>query len=140
MAFSELCNSIISNLLFESVNRTYIPQVNAEIEVIKNRLKGNRGEFKKEMKLMKKKFISNLVKNNHDSLLVKFFPNLIEKKDVSDDGFYALLFDNPENWSGMTEGLFREFASKMESIIVNGYRKNHHQHDNLKYLRHDYLR
>lgn len=140
MAFSELCNSIISNLLFESVNWTYVPQVDGEIEVIKNKLRGNRGEFKKEMKLMKKKFISNLVKNNHDSLLVKFFPNLIEKKDVSDDGFYALLFDNPENWSNMSEGLFKEFANKIEDVIVNAYRKNHHQYDNLKYLRYDYLK
>ena len=140
MAFSELCNSILTDLLFENFSLNYVADINYRIENLKSKLKGNKVEFRVALKGIKKKFISKLIQSNYNSLLTDFFPHLEIQKAVSDDAFYNLLFHNPDNWSGMTEEIFRKFAEKVEGIINHFGDMNNQQYENMKYLRHTYTK
>ena len=140
MAFTELCDSILSNLLFENFSINYIAKINYEIESLKTKKRGNKTEFRSALKGIKKKLISKLIQSNYKSMLTDFFPHLERQKGVSDDAFYNLLFQNPDNWSGMTEDIFRRFAEKMEGIINYFAELNNHQYENIKYLRHTYVK
>jgi hypothetical protein len=140
MPFTELCDSILSSLLFENFSINYIAKINYEIESLKTKLRGNRSEFRLALKVIKKKLISKLIQSNYKSMLSDFFTHLERQKSVSDDAFYNLLFQNPDNWSGMTEDIFRRFAEKMEGIINYFAELNNHQYENIKYLRHTYVK
>ena len=140
MPFTELCDSILSNLLFENFSINYIAKVNYEIESLKTKKRGNKTEFRIALKGIKKKLISKSIQSNYKSMLTDFFPHLERQKSVSDDAFYNLLFQNPDNWSGMTEDIFRRFAEKMEGIINYFAELNNHQYENIKYLRHTYVK
>jgi len=140
MPFTELCDSILSSLLFENFSINYIARLNYEIENLKTSKRGNKTEFRSALKGIKKKLISKLIQSNYKSLLTDFFPHLEREKGVSDDAFYNLLFQNPDNWSGMTEDIFRRFAEKMEGIINYFGDLNNQQYGNMKYLRHTYAK
>jgi hypothetical protein len=138
--FCELYNDIIEEILNESLAIGYIADLNKEIESLKRQLKGNRIQFRKELKKIKKRLIGKLVKENHNNLLSDFFPHLKDKTKLSDDEFRAVLFTNPDNWSNITMEDFQKFSHTVENSINYFYQRNHHENDNIKYLRHDYVK
>jgi len=140
MPFTELCDSILSNLLFENFSTNHVADIDYRIKNLKSKSRTNKVEFRVALKGIKKKLISKLIQSNYKSLLTDFFPHLEREKSVSDDAFYNLLFQNPDNWSGMTEDIFRRFAEKTEGIINYFAELNNHQYENIKYLRHTYVK
>jgi hypothetical protein len=140
MNFTNLCNLILEDLMLEALQTSDLSKINSELEVVKNKFRGNKGEFKKQLKYFKKKFIAKIVKENYNSLLTTYFPQLVKHKSTTDDAFYNLLFKHPDMWTDMTEELFKDFVLKVEDAITYFSRRNNAELDNLRFLAHGYMR
>ena len=58
MNFTNLCNLILEDLMLEALQTSDLSKINSELEVVKNKFRGNKVEFKKQLKYFKKKFIN----------------------------------------------------------------------------------
>jgi hypothetical protein len=131
---------ILDDILSESLTFDYISDLNNEIEILKKRVKGNKIEFQKELKVIKKRLMCKLIKENYRKLMIDFFPQLKDKSKLPDAEFQSFLFSNPENWSNLSIENFKEFSHRVEDSINYFYQRNHHENDNLKYLRYNYVK
>jgi hypothetical protein len=136
----EVYNNLVDEILNESLAIGYISDLNRELEKLKRQLKGNKEQFRNELKKIKKRLISKLIKENYKKLLSDFFPHLKDKTQLSDTEFQSLLFSNPENWSNISIEDFQNFSHTVENSINYFYQRNNHEYDNIKYLRHDYVK
>lgn len=136
----EVYNNLVDEILNESLAIGYISDLNRELEKLKRQLKGNKEQFRNELKMIKKRLISKFIKENYKKLLSDFFPHLKDKTQLSDTEFYSLLFSNPENWSNLSIENFQNFSHTVENSINYFYQRHNHEYDNLKYLRHDYVK
>lgn len=139
MNYTNLCNLILEELLLESL-QSGISKLNSELEIIKTKFRGDKPEFKKQLKQFKKKFIAKIVKENYNSLLTTFFPQLVRHKDTTDDAFYNLLFKHPDVWTDMTSDDFKDFVHRVEQSIDYWSERNNSQFDNLRFLSQKYIK
>lgn len=140
MNFTNLCNLILEDLMLEALQTSDLSKINSELEVVKNKFRGDKGEFKKQLKYFKKKFISKIVKENYNSLLTTYFPQLVKHKSTTDDAFYNLLFKHPDMWTDLTPETFKDFVRKIEDGIEYFSKRNNAEFDNLRFLSHNYIR
>ena len=136
----EVYNNLVDEILNESLAIGYISDLNRELEKLKRQLKGNKEQFRNELKKIKKRLISKLIKENYKKLLSDFFPHLKDKTQLSDTEFQSLLFSNPDNWSNLSIENFQNFSHTVENSINYFYQRHNHEYDNIKYLRHDYVK
>ena len=88
MTFLEFCNSGLGNVLLESMQPSDIVKLYSEISTLEKQYRAkDKPTFKNELKKLKKGFISKLVKENHKSIMDKFFPFLKKNRFLSDDDF-----------------------------------------------------
>ena len=141
MNFLSLYNLVLENILLEGmVSIRDIGVFHAEIETIKDTYGKDKAELKKQLKHFKKKVIAKLVKEDYDSMLTTYFPQLVPYKKTTDDAFYNMMFKHPDVWTDMTHDTFRQFIDKIEDAIKFFAHRNNGQYDNLRYLLMRYIR
>lgn len=140
MNFDNICNLILEDLILEALQRYDLSKINSELEVVKNKFRGNKLEFKKQLKRFKKKFIAKLVKENYNSLLTTYFPQLVKYKTTTDEAFLNLLFTHPDMWTDMTQESFKDFVAKIENAIEYFSKRQNSEFENLRFLSHNYMR
>ena len=140
MNFDNICNLILEDLILEALQRYDISKINSELEVVKNKFRGNKLEFKKQLKRFKKKFIAKLVKENYNSLLTTYFPQLVKHKTTTDEAFLNLLFTHPDMWTDMTQESFKDFVAIIENAIEYFSKRQNSEFENLRFLSHNYMR
>lgn len=141
MDFLNLYHYIIEQLLLESVDRSFIAKLNAEIGVIEGLYrKKDKVHFKNEVKILKKKLIAKLVKENYNSILSKYFPFLRSETKTTDDDFYKKLFNTPEIWETFEKEKFENFIKDVEEAVDYFKVRNNFEFENFKYISKDYLR
>ena len=140
MNFDDICNLILEDLILEALQRYDISKINSELEVVKNKFRGNKLEFKKQLKRFKKKFIAKLVKENYNSLLTTYFPQLVKHKTTTDEAFLNLLFTHSDMWTDMTQESFKDFVAIIENAIEYFSKRQNSEFENLRFLSHNYMR
>jgi hypothetical protein len=140
MNFTNLCNLILEDLMLEALQTSDLSKINSELEVIKNKFRGDKKEFKKQLKFFKKKFIAKIVKENYNSLLTTYFPQLVKDKNTTDDAFFNLLFKHPDMWTDLTPESFKDFVVKIEDAIEYFSKRNNSEFENLRFISHSYMR
>jgi hypothetical protein len=141
MDFLSLYHLIIEELLFESVNRSFLAQLNAEIEVAKSLYrKKDKKKFKDELKVIKKKLIAKLVKENYNSILSKFFPFLRDDVKTTDEDFTRKFFGTTDIWENIEADDFKNLIIEIEMAIDYFGAKNHSQFSNINYLSKNYIK
>jgi hypothetical protein len=140
MSYDDICNLLLNDLLFESlVDRAFLHQLDYDIKELRKNSVGKREEMKPELKELKRKLISKLIKDNYNMLLSKFFPHLRrESRTLEDEEFSNILFNDPNSWR-MSMEQEDEFENSLEKTIRYFYTKNHQEYTNLRYLLSDYI-
>jgi hypothetical protein len=136
MKFVELCN-----LLLEAVSPSDILKISSDISELEKQYRAtDKPTFKNELKLIKKIFISKMIKENHNSIMSKFFPSLRDETSLGDDAFKQMFFNTPEIWENIEPQQFQEFVQEIEKAIEFFASKNHSRFDNLRFLSNRYLK
>lgn len=141
MNFFNLYNLVLDSILLESmVNVRDIGRFHAEIETIKKTYGKDKAELKRQLKYFKKKVIAKLVKEDYNSLLTTYFPQLVPYKKTTDEAFYNMMFKHPDVWTDMTHDKFKQFIDNIEDAIKYFADRNNGEYDNLRYLLMRYIR
>jgi hypothetical protein len=142
MNFFNLYNLVLENILLESMGGIIreLGKYHLEIENTREFYGKDKVELKKQLKLLKKKLIAKLVKEDYNSLLTNYFPELIPYKKESDEAFYNMMFKHPDIWNDMTQDMFKKFIDDIENGIEYFAERNNGEYDNLRYLLMRYIR
>lgn len=140
MTFLEFCNFGLGNVLLESMQPSDIVKLYSEISELEKQYRStDKPTFKNELKKLKKAFVSKLVKENHKSVMDKFFPFLKENRFLSDDDFSVKFYD-PETWENIQPEQFNLFLKEIEGAIDFFSSKQHSRFSNLRLLSNSYIR
>lgn len=140
MNFLEFCNSILENVLLESMHQSDILKIHSEISELEKKYRAkDKPTFKNELKKIKKAFVSKLVKENHKSIMDKFFPFLKEHRLLSERDF-SVKFYAPETWENIQPEQFDLFLKDVEGSIDFFSSKQHSRFSNLRFLSNAYIR
>lgn len=140
MNFLEFCNSILENVLLESMHQSDILKIHSEISELEKKYRAkDKPTFKNELKKIKKAFVSKLVKENHKSIMDKFFPFLKEHRLLSERDF-SVKFYAPETWENIQPEQFDLFLKEVEGVIDFFSSKQHTRFSNLRLLSNAYIR
>jgi len=136
MNFWELCN-----LLLEAVLPSDILKISSDITELEKQYRAtDKAIFKNELKQIKKIFISKIVKENHNSIMNKFFPSLRDETSLGDNAFKQMLFNTPQIWEKIEPKQFQEFIQEIENAIEFFASRNHSTFGNLRFLSNRYLK
>jgi hypothetical protein len=135
MNFWELCN-----LLLEAVLPSDILKISSDITELEKQYRAtDKPTFKNELKQIKKTFISKMIKENHKSIMDRFFPFLKDKTSLGDDAFKQMFFNTPDIWENIEPQQFQEFVQEIENAIEFFASRNHSAFGNLRVLSNRYL-
>jgi hypothetical protein len=141
MFFSELWNLLLEDLMLESITDYDLLRFDAKINKAEEsfRLK-DKERFKKELKKIKKELISKMIKEDYKSLMSRYFPQLRDKKYLTDEEFNDMFFGNPENWEHFDRESFKTFINEVEKSIEIFIKRRLTSDDKLRLLSKEYVK
>lgn len=140
MKFEEIF-SALTELLDESLTMTTLSNFNQQIETVDRMYRReDKIKFKEELKNIKKRLMSKLVKDDYKSLLTKYFPSLKERTNLTDDEFKNVFYNSPAVWENMEPETFESFQKDFEKALEYFSSRNYSQHNKLALLSKNYLR